>query len=336
MAKNNEIAELTRDFYGSANEENKQILQEFLENSTNLSPKTLIQYESAGKIWLSYINKYCKNKHITKIKPIEFAKYQNWQYNLGIYESAIKLRRSLVSNLNEYIILYYGDEEENLGFRNFVTKAIKVPSTGKKKTKVPLTDEEYKSLCDWLEENEDWQKLAYLKFTYISGCRKNESRQLLKEVINYKPIEKMIKVKDEEGNEIVAPMRKYKTNPIKCKGKKSDEPKKLSFDEDTMFYLKKWLEVRGEDNCEYMFISGVGEQARQVSETIFNDWCDKFSKFLGRHIHPHLFRSSRASSLALQGKNIEAIQNLLGHKDASTTKIYIVKDDEDDDDELFT
>jgi len=36
------------------------------------------------------------------------------------------------------------------------------------------------------------------------------------------------------------------------------------------------------------------------------------------------------------GKNIEAIQNLLGHKDASTTKIYIVKDDEDDDDELFT
>ena len=294
-----------------------------------------MQYESAGKIWLSYINKFCKNKHITQIKPIEFSKFQNWQYNAGIYESAIKLRRSLVSNLNEYIILYYGDEEEFKGFRNYVSKAIKVPSTGKKKTKIPLTDEEYLSLCNWLEENEDWQKLAYLKFTYVSGCRKNESRLLLKEVVDYKPVEKIVKIKDENGVENSLPMKKYKTNAIKCKGKKSDAPRKLSFDEDTLFYLNKWLEVRGEDECEFMFTVGKGENARQVSDTVFNDWCEKFSKFLGRHIHPHLFRSSRASSLALQGKSIEAIQNLLGHKDSSTTRIYIVKDDEDDEDELF-
>ena len=335
MARKQEVLDLTNQYYENANEENKRIANEYLENATHLSPESLKQYKSAARVWISYINKFLNNKNFRDIKPMEFQRYQNWLYNQGIYEANIKMKRSLVSNLNEYMILYYGDEEEYKTFRNFVTQAIKVPVTGKKYQKEPLTIEEYENLCKYLEEKKEWQKLAYLKFTYVSGCRKRESLSLLKEVVNYKPIENMTKVKDENGVEHTVPIKKYKTNPIKCKGKKGDAPRKLTFDEDTLHYLKKWLAVRGEDDCPYMFVVGRGEGAHQPNVATPNNWCKEFEQFIGRRLHPHLIRSSRATALKLSGKSIEAIQKLLGHKSSETTKIYIVEDDDDEEDELF-
>lgn len=335
MARKQEVLDLVNDYYESANEENKRIADEYLENATHLSNESLKQYKSAARVWISYINKFLRNKNFREIKPMEFQKYQNWLYNQGIYEANIKLKRSLVSNLNEYMILYYGDDDEYKTFRNFVTSAIKVPSTGKKFQKEPLTAEEYENLCKYLEDKKEWQKLAYLKFTYVSGCRKRESLGLLKEVVNYNPIEKMTKVKDENGVVHNVPIKKYKTNPIKCKGKKGDAPRKLSFDEDTMYYLKKWLSIRGDDDCPYLFVVGKGEKAHQPNLATPNNWCKEFEEFIGRRLHPHLIRSSRATALKLSGKSIEAIQKLLGHKSSETTRIYIVEDDDDEEDELF-
>lgn len=335
MAKKKEVVELSDNYYESANEYNKQMAQEYLDNATELSDETITNYTSAARIWIAYINKFLGNKKFTEIEPIEFKGYLNWLYKLGIYDSNLRVKRSVVSNINEHLILYHGKEENVKTFRNYVTKSIKTPITGKKFDKQPLTIEEYENLCKYLEEKEEWQKLAYLKFTYVAGCRKKESASLLKEVINYTPIEKMAKFKDENGKEVVAPIKKYRTNLIKCKGKKSDAPRRLSFDEDTMFYLKKWIEVRGEDDCPYMFVVGKGANAHKPTITVFNSWCGDFEDFIGRRTNPHSLRSARATNLKLSGKNIEAIQQLLGHKSSETTKIYIVDDNEDGEDELF-
>ena len=336
MGKKQAIEELAEKYYESSNPSSIELVNEYLDNSTHLAKKSVEQYQSALRIFLSYINQYCGNKHITEIKPFDFMKYQNWLVKEGLFSAAIRIKRSAVSNLNSYIILYHGDEYPT--FRNYITQAIKIPETGKKNEKIPINDEDYAKLCNYLEEKGSWQKLAYLKISYITGCRRNETRQVLKEVVNYAPIEKMVKVKDADGKESIVPMKKYRTNKIVCKGKASnaDRIRSLSFDEDTLFYLKKMLEVRGDDDCPYMFVVKTSKGTEQVAETCFNDWCKEFSTFLGRRIHPHLLRSSRASSLALQGKNLEAIRDLLGHKSVETTKIYIVKEDDDGEDELFT
>lgn len=334
MAKNLEIEEMVKALWATCNEDSKRLIEEFLDNSTELSKDTLVQYTSALKIFACYLNKFCKNKHLTEVKSMDFKKYLNWLYNMGLHESAIKMKRSAISSLNNYIILYYG-ESDYLTFRNYITPALKTPQTGKVHEKLPLSDAEYEKLCQELILKEDWQKLAYLKFTYISGCRRNESRQLLKEVVDYKPTERMVKVKDENGIEHTLPVKKYKTHLIKCKGKKNDPLRKLSFDEDTLFYFNKWLEVRGEDDCPYMFISGKQDTARMVSQNGFNQWCKCFEKIIGRRIHPHMLRMSRATNLYLSGKNIEAIKTLLGHKSSDTTRIYIIRDEDDDEDEIF-
>jgi len=333
MAKKQVIEDLIHDFYPTANPQNIELANEYIDNSTQLSKKTIEQYISALRVYLAYINKFCNNRHVTEVKPLDFMKYQNWLLKQGLYDSAIKMKRSAVSNFNNYIILFHGDEFPT--FRNCITKAIKVPETGRVTEKEPVSDEDYERLCEELIKREDWQKLAYLKFTYISACRKNESRQLLKEVVTYKPVEKTVKVKDENGVEVTFPVKKYKTNPIKCKGKARDPMKRLSFEQDVMDALLKWVEVRGEDDCPYMFVTKRNNKWVQVAEGTFNNWADYFGIILGRHVHPHLLRSSRATSLKKAGKSLESIRQLLGHKSSETTKIYIVTDEDDEEDEIF-
>lgn len=173
------------------------------------------------------------------------------------------------------------------------------------------------------------QKLAYLEFSYASACRKNEARQLLKEVARYNPI-----VKEKDGNTITF----YMTHKINCKGSKRDSAKirPLTFDEVAMNAMQKWLEVRGEDNCPYMFVTKVGGEYRKASESAFNTWTDEFSEVIGRRIHPHLIRSSKATIMSQEdGKNIKTIQKLLGHNDSSTTEIYIIRNEEDDLDDIY-
>jgi len=333
MAAKKEVVELASQYWDSANPESKALVQEFLQDSKQLSSQTIKQYQSALKIWLCYLNKFCNNICITEAKKRDLAKFQLWLHGLEIYEANIRMKRSAISSFNEWVLLMYDDIYPD--FRNFVSKGIKVPETGKRHEKEPLTDEEFEMLVKYLERNEEWQTLAWFVFTYTTGCRKNESAQLLKEVVKQVPVERVVKVRDENGEEREVPIKKYKTNPIKCKGKESDDKKKLSFDENTMFYLMKWLKARGEDECPYMFIAGKGRSARKPEIEIFNRWCTKLEDVLGRRLHPHLLRSSRATSLYMGGKNIEAIQALLGHKSSDTTRIYIINDNDDEDDEIF-
>ena len=75
------------------------------------------------------------------------------------------------------------------------------------------------------------------------------------------------------------PVKKYKTQAIKCKGKKGAPLRKLSFNEDTLDCMKKWLEFRGEDDCPYMFVSIFKGKCQQVAESTFNQWCAEFSDF---------------------------------------------------------
>lgn len=231
-------------------------------------------------------------------------------------------------------------EEEYPTFRNF-TVGLKVVKTGNVYPKEPLTPDEYIMLCEELEKREEWQKLAYLVFTYSTGCRRAESRQLLKEVIDYPAKERKIKIVDEDGNEKEAISKSYQTHIIRCKGASVvGKPRKLKFGEDAMSWMKKWLEVRGEDDCPYMFVVKYKNgKTRQVGEDTFNGWCEKlFAKIIGRRCHPHQFRESRATNLVVyEHKSAEVAQKLLGHNDVSTTKNhYIIRNDEiDESDEAF-
>lgn len=337
----NRSDDITDEMWSKVNEFNREMVKEYLENQAELAIKTKIGYESALRIFFYWCYEHLNNKSCLDIKKKEFVRYLNWLTNRGLSDSAIKFKKSAVSNICNYIMMMY--EEEYPTFRTFVTKEMKVVKTGYVHPKEPLTPEEYIALCEELEKREEWEKLAYLMFSYSTGCRRAEARQLLKEVVNYTPVENEITIVDEDKNEQKVMSKKYITHTIRCKGASIiGKPRKLKFGEEVMDIFKKWLEMRGEDDNPYMFVIKVKKtgDVRQVAEGTFNGWCKGlFAEIVGRRVHPHLFRESRATNLVVyEHKSAEVAQKLLGHNDVTTTKNhYIIRNDEvDESDEAFT
>lgn len=331
------IDQVSDEFWISVvNKENKRLIEEFLEQQ-HLAPDTLKQYQSALKIFAKWVydNHFVESKNreklIPELKPRDALRYQNWLINKGLSSNTIKFKRSVVSALCGFIEVYYDDVYED--FRNIFTKAIPSVAKSALKEKIPLSEKEIKKIAKELTKREDWQKLAYLWFTYSTGCRREESRQLLGEVITYD----IKKIKNKKGVE----KQIYVTHKIRAKGRgKEGKVRTFTFDVQAMEAIKKWMEHRStkveNDDCPYVFVSRSGDGYKQLSPNTFNLWCKEFSKIIGgKKVHPHLFRSSRATNAKEAGVDIKDIQKLLGHESSQTTEIYIIDDDTDDLGNLF-
>lgn len=328
---------VTDEMWNQINKFNREMVDEYLENKVELSEKSQIAVRSGLKIFFWWVHENLEDKKCVDIKKKEFVKYLNWLTKRGLSDSAIKFKKSVVSAFCSYIMTYYEDEYPT--FRSFVTSDMKVIQTGYVHDKIPLTTEEYEDLCKKLEKLGKWQILAWLKFSYSTGCRRAEARQLLKEIVDYEPIEKKVLITDKDGNKVETTSLSYKTHKIRCKGRSQvGKVRQLQFGEDAMQAIKKWLQERGEDDCPYVFVINDKNGVHQIGEATFNEWCSGLlTKLVGRRIHPHLLRESRATNIVVEeGKSVETAQKLLGHESSETTiKHYIIREDSDDADEAF-
>ena len=308
-------------------EEDQELVDDFLEQQSHLSDQTLKQYRSSLMIFLKWNHDKNRNKELTELKPRDGLRFQNYLLNEGLGTSAIKLRRSTVSSFYGYLEVFWSDEYPDV--RNIYSKA--VPSVGsvKKKEKEPLTLNEIAKITEALEEREEWQKLAYFWFSIGSGARREEVRQVLREVANY---DKFVKDGDEKNY--------YLTNKVRAKGKgREGKVRRHYITEEAMEYIQKWVRFRENnydfDDNEHLFVTVnvSGENVNQISASTFNVWCNEFSEYIdGKKVYPHLLRTTRATLLSDEGVDIRAIQKLLGHEDASTTSIYIISDNDEIDD----
>ena len=308
-------------------EDDQELVDDFLEQQSHLSDQTLKQYRSSLMIFLKWNHDKNRNKELTELKPRDGLRFQNYLLNEGLGTSAIKLRRSTVSSFYGYLEVFWSDEYPDV--RNIYSKA--VPSVGsvKKKEKEPLTLNEIAKITEALEEREEWQKLAYFWFSIGSGARREEVRQVLREVADY---DKFVKDGDEKNY--------YLTNKVRAKGKgREGKVRRHYITEEAMEYIQKWIRFRESnydfDDNEHLFVTVnvSGEKVNQISASTFNVWCNEFSEYIdGKKVYPHLLRTTRATLLSDEGIDIRAIQKLLGHEDASTTSIYIISDNDEIDD----
>lgn len=332
----NRISKVTPNEWELCNEYNRNIVDEFLLNSPQLSDKTKGVYRSNLMIWFNWVRLNLHNKAQYEIKSIEYMKFQNWLINMGHSSSDISNKRAAVSTLNNYIVLYYSEDYPT--FHNFIVKGMPKPEKAFVNEKNPPTKEEFAHIVDIMKERGDWQKVAYLLYTFDTGCRRAESLQLLKEVANYAPVVKDKIIVNEDGSKEVKTVRYYQSNPTRCKGRgKTGKVRKLVFTEETMEAIKKWLEVRGDDDCPYVFVSQQSGEVQQLSTSALNKWSTTvFSPILGRRFTPHGIRRCRATtSIVEDHRNISAVQQLLGHESSATTEIYVIKDASEDIEELF-
>lgn len=327
--------------YLQCNPLNRQFVEEYLDNSTQLSDRTLNTYKSNLRIWLVWIKDNLNNKNITEIKPREYLRFQNWLINRGCSSSDVRTKRSTISSLNNYIEVYYLDEYPM--YRNCVNSSIPVPENNYIHEKNPPTREEIEEMCKKLEESDNknkYQLIAYLKFTFETGCRRSETVQIMKNIVNTEKVSKEIEVKDKDGNKSMKVSSYYLTPKIRCKGRgKTGKIRQLKFSDYSMEWIKKWVEVRGDDDVPNLFVTKYNGSVKPASIYTINEWCSTtLTKLLGRNLHPHSLRSSVATDIVMvQGKDVNVARSLLGHESAEVTLAhYVVGYDMDADaDELF-
>jgi integrase len=319
--------QITDEQWEKVHEFNRNITEEFLQQG-HLSPQTKKGYESALKIFFVFVHDKCKNLPLHELKPKHALQYQNYLMNRDMSSSAVKFKRSAVSSICGYLELYYNDEYGL--FRNIYSKQIPNPVKSFRHEKKPLTPDELQFLISELEKREEWQMIAYIQFSYDSGCRRGECRQILKSVVDAEY------VKDKSTGE---DKKYYLTHDVRCKGSsKNGKIRKLTFSDISKDAISKWLEIRGEDDCPFVFVTKTkAGKVAQASLSLANGWCtDVFSEIIGRRVHPHQLRSSRATNAVLfENKSIEAVKSLLGHNSSETTKIYVVNEGADEVDDLF-
>lgn len=151
-----------------------------------------------------------------------------------------------------------------------------------------------------LESSFDYRNKAMLELLYGTGLRISELVNLKVFDLDYTAC--IIRVMGKGRKERIVPIGEY-----------------------SMYYVKLYLEHRESllkgKSCDALFLNHRGEKiSRQGFFKILKKLLQ--AKGLNSDISPHTLRHSFATHLLNCGADLRSIQELLGHSDISTTKIY--------------
>jgi len=106
---------------------------------------------------------------------------------------------------------------------------------------------------------------------------------------------------------------------------KGNRPRTVYFSERAVYWLKKYLDDRRDDN-KALFISYQGRKnsSKRLTDRSIERNIKKYALLAGlpENTTPHTIRHSFATDLLSQGVDLRLIQEFLGHSNISTTQIY--------------
>ncbi len=321
----------TPELWEQVNKENKRILDDFLAEykQRKKSKGTIAGYHNDLRIIMIYILLELDNRCVLDLKKKDFR-------GLSLYfteecEMSAARTNRLKSAINS--LLTFCEEDDDYEYE--INYAKKVKGIPKSRVKDDEDDfffsyEEFIKVRDILVEKEKWQLAVLWSLGFDSAGRKNELFQVEKHGLL-------------DGN---------KTNVVIGKrGKKFP----LVYLDDTKELIRKYLEWRGEDNIDSLWIKGSGENKEPISDpNVLYGRIVSISKILSEvrgeqcNIFTHTMRHSRLECLA-QGTDerlldengqpkkypLEQIQVFAHHSDVSTTQSYLKDHSEDTINSMF-
>lgn len=290
------------------NKENKDILNDYIMEikSKKLKPKSIAQYFNDGRIIMIYILEQLNNVPILNLKRKDFRNMSLFFVdNCGMSNARVNRLFAFVHTVLDYC------EENSEDYDYDINASKKVRGLPKEPIREHtfLTDEQVHQISEELLKQDRIQENALLWVLYDTGARKNEVWQLNKP--ETKEQKMMNKVVAKRGKEYC---------PILLD--KSREAVTL------------WLETRGEDSNEALFITG---DKRMYGDTLYGkvcSWGDILSKIYNEEISltTHSFRHSMIENF-INGTHyyckkvgklpIEKVQKIVRHTDIGTTCSYL-------------
>ena len=264
----------------------------FIVFEKRLSKNTVLSYKED----LLKYEEYMKENGILDTYKINTTDIEKYLIYLNTNESTItSIARKLTTIKNFHSYLF------NKGYtKTNVAESIDRPKIKKTLPKV-LTLQEVDLLLD-IKCNTafDYRNKAMLELLYATGLR-------ISELLN-------LKLNDIDMENCV----------VRCLGKGNKE-RIVPIGEYVLFYLSKYLEYRPKlsknKRSEYLFLNNLGGKLSRFS---FFKLIKKLlkEKNINVDVSPHTLRHSFATHMLEYGADLRTIQELLGHSDIATTKIY--------------
>jgi len=321
--------DITDEMWSQVSEHNRMIVDEFFESSSHLSKTSISQYKSALRIFFWWVHVKLKDKPMYNIKKRDFLKYVSHLKDKGFSSSGLKLKKSAVSSLCNFIENVLSDDEEFKEyekFRNFC-RGLPAQSSNVVYEKIPMTREEYDKVMEYLKEKEDYLGMAFHATSFNVGGRRNEIRNLKSEIATYE------NEKDSEGNELPFVL----SHIVYGKGRDGGKPLKFMINNEAMEYIRLWLEQRRYEN-EYIFTVKYAGNNSQIGLSWANNFCQNIvSIVLDRRFTMHNYKASAITHLLEQGVDMKAVSKYVAHHEnsATTEKFYDLRSDEEEKNSIF-
>lgn len=310
---------------------NKRLMEDFLLEMKSQKKKdsSIKQYRNDLRILFIYIYKELDNKDISKLKKKHFRNYSLWlSEDCGMSNARVSRLLSALRSMLEYATNEEDWEEEGLEV-NYASKVKGLPKETVRQIHF-LEDSQVEKIYNYLIEKEEYQKACYLSLMYDSAGRRAEIAQITKDGLL-------------EGNV---------TNIVTGKrGKKFP----LIYFSRSKKAIELWLNQRGEDEIDSLWVVGNGATRRKASYETLYAWVMNFRLILEElegeyiEINAHSFRHSALENMSIGehyicrelGKvkedgsiepktfSLQELKLLAHHSDLSTTDSYLKCKDND-------
>lgn len=320
----------TPELWEQVNPENKAILEDFLAEyrQQKKANSTIEAYFQDGRFILIYVLLHHKNKSILEMSKKDFRNMSIW-LSEDCNMSANRVNR-LKATVNSMLTYCEEDDEYNYDI-NYAKKVKGLPRERVKTNDDDFffTFKEFIAVRDRLVEMGDLQTAVLWSLSYDSAGRRNEIYQVKKTGLL-------------DGN---------KTNIVRGKRGKTFP---LVYLNDTKELIRQYLEERGDDDIESLWINGHGKNKVEVTKDALYNRILKCSKILSEirgeevNIFPHSIRHSRLECLSTgqderlknpDGTNkvfdLDHVRVVAHHTDVGTTQGYLKNKDEDVINDMF-
>jgi len=276
------------------NKNAEQIRENFLhhlETEKRFSANTVASYRRD----LESLEKYCLDQKITvwrKLKTHHLRTYTAKIFSRGLGPRSIQRRLSGIRSFMNYLL------REGL-IKSNPASGVKTPKAPKRLPNVLDVDQINQLLNIRETSPTSLRDKAILELLYSSGLR-------LSELVNLNPIDLNLK---DKSLMVMGKGGKTRLVPI---GQKAIEA------------VNQWLDVRSKlakTDEEALFVGTKGVRLGQRAiQARITHWGKKNG--IQQGVYPHLLRHSFATHLLEASGDLRAVQELLGHKDISSTQIY--------------
>ncbi len=275
---------------------------DWLDIEKGLSNKSQENYSRFLKKFVNWLEK----NNLENLKPHQLSPTHIWEYR--VYLSRYSKKPLKKSTQNYYLIALrsFLNYFANRDILSLPAEKIKLAKDKGEKKIHFLTLEQIEKLLSTpdTKNKSGLRDRAILESLFSTGLRIAELVSLDRDQISIKPTTTYLELG------IVG---------------KGNRPRTVYFSERALYWLKKYLDTR-KDNNKVLFINYQGRKnaSRRLTDRSIERNIKKYALMAGlpSNTTPHTIRHSFATDLLSQGVDLRLIQEFLGHSNIATTQIY--------------